>query len=651
MSWTAPPHPAPAPRWPSLSVWCASSSAAAWSPCSAPARPSPAHAERLAKLPSDVMPGHAHASDLGVPGMSEAQLRSVETRMLGPEHAREHALMRRSLRADRRGAAKSAAQPSAEPKPRPPPMLRWTARPRTWGAWEPRSHEDQVPDRRDPRGAAAHREGHVLLVSDLPEPAQQRRGVPLEPGRRRPCRRTQVNPPDKANIWCAGQTFTADGELVVFGGNLDYESPSQTWKGLNKVFTFNPWTETWNEQPRDGTRPLVPDRRPPARRAIPIVSGLDESGRAQPDSSTPTNQDVELFTPPDAPQRAGTIKKIGSIGTGDDAGAAAKPIGYLYPRMAVMANGLTYLAGPDRDTTWYFDDVDASPTFTWGDFADHDPRPRLGHDRSAAVRPGRADQAARDRRHRVRAATRRRPPPSCSTSTTRRLAAPDGKDNLYGRGHANTVLLPDGSMVEVGGGRGSASTTSLPVAAPLRRARAAPSRAVGSRHRAVDASGPAQTEARAYHSTALLLPDGRVMSAGDDYNGDPGKMNPVDNDPMEDTAEIYKPPYLFRGARPTLSRSPRARRHDPARGSRPSASAAASASTPRTRTSRGAALAGPGGRDARRRHEPAHARARRQAGHRVRQRYGADRTATPRRPATTCCSCSTTRACRPSRSS
>ena len=39
------------------------------------------------------------------------------------------------------------------------------------------------------------------------------------------------------------------------------------------------------------------------------------------------------------------------------------------------------------------------------------------------------------------------------------------------------------------------------------------------------------------------------MSAGDDYNGDPGKVNAdVDNGPMEDTAEIYKPPYLFRGA-------------------------------------------------------------------------------------------------------
>ena len=51
--------------------------------------------------------------------------------------------------------------------------------------------------------------------------------------------------------------------------------------------------------------------------------------------------------------------------------------------------------------------------------------------------------------------------------------------------------------------------------------------------------GPAQDELRTYHSTALLLPDARVLSAGDDGYG--GSTN--------DTAEIYEPPYLFRGAR------------------------------------------------------------------------------------------------------
>ena len=58
--------------------------------------------------------------------------------------------------------------------------------------------------------------------------------------------------------------------------------------------------------------------------------------------------------------------------------------------------------------------------------------------------------------------------------------------------------------------------------------------------------GPAQDELRTYHSTALLLPDGRVLSAGDDGYG--GNAN--------DTAEIYEPPYLFRGPRPTIQSAP-----------------------------------------------------------------------------------------------
>jgi hypothetical protein len=47
-----------------------------------------------------------------------------------------------------------------------------------------------------------------------------------------------------------------------------------------------------------------------------------------------------------------------------------------------------------------------------------------------------------------------------------------------------------------------------------------------------------------YHSTALLLPDGRALSAGQD------------NGPGQFTAQIYSPPYLFRGVRPVISSIP-----------------------------------------------------------------------------------------------
>src|SRR4029434_8111911 len=49
------------------------------------------------------------------------------------------------------------------------------------------------------------------------------------------------------------------------------------------------------------------------------------------------------------------------------------------------------------------------------------------------------------------------------------------------------------------------------------------------------------TEVRAYHSIAMLLPDGRVLSGG----GNAGA-----------SAEIYSPPYLFQGSRPTITSAP-----------------------------------------------------------------------------------------------
>jgi galactose oxidase len=66
----------------------------------------------------------------------------------------------------------------------------------------------------------------------------------------------------------------------------------------------------------------------------------------------------------------------------------------------------------------------------------------------------------------------------------------------------------------------------------------------------------ANSKMRVYHSVALLLPDGRVLhgASGDAMAIQPGGgVVPV---PPERNHEIFSPPYLFKGARPSISTAP-----------------------------------------------------------------------------------------------
>jgi hypothetical protein len=59
---------------------------------------------------------------------------------------------------------------------------------------------------------------------------------------------------------------------------------------------------------------------------------------------------------------------------------------------------------------------------------------------------------------------------------------------------------------------------------------------------------PPDPEGRDYHSTAILIPDGRVVVMG---------SNPIDNS-WNYKITIYSPPYLFKGTRPTITTAPTA---------------------------------------------------------------------------------------------
>jgi hypothetical protein len=101
----------------------------------------------------------------------------------------------------------------------------------------------------------------------------------------------------------------------------------------------------------------------------------------------------------------------------------------------------------------------------------------------------------------------------------------------YARRNLDAVLLPDGKVLVVGGnstGQDENPVLQAEIFDPV------------SETWTVVAS---MQRPRVYHSTAILLPDGRVAAGGSDG---------------EVTAEFYSPPYLFQGPRPQISSAPSA---------------------------------------------------------------------------------------------
>lgn len=97
---------------------------------------------------------------------------------------------------------------------------------------------------------------------------------------------------------------------------------------------------------------------------------------------------------------------------------------------------------------------------------------------------------------------------------------------------ANALILPDGKVLVVGGGGQSRYKN------PVRTAE------LFDPVTETWTTMAAQRYPRMYHSTAILLPDGRVLSAGHDRGN------------AQLTGEIFSPPYLFNGPRPTITSAP-----------------------------------------------------------------------------------------------
>ncbi len=109
----------------------------------------------------------------------------------------------------------------------------------------------------------------------------------------------------------------------------------------------------------------------------------------------------------------------------------------------------------------------------------------------------------------------------------------------FPRSHHNLTSLPDGTVLAVGGGRTSnANDIDLAVH------EAETWSPVTERWTTMSA----MVSPRLYHGVSLLLPDGRVLVAGS------GRPNGLGSNQFN--AEIFSPPYLFKGPRPVITSAP-----------------------------------------------------------------------------------------------
>ena len=300
----------------------------------------------------------------------------------------------------------------------------------------------------------------------------------------------------KHDLFCAGQIQLPDGDVLVVGGTRWH---ARALDGTDKVSIFDPASSRWRStEPMRYARWYPTPTETPGGRIL-IFSGWDLEGE-------PPIRQIERFDP--ATERVRSLAE------------RANQRMELYPRMHLLPSGNLFWAGEPARTKLF--DL-SSKTWSFVSSMEHGDR----YAGASVLLPG---------LRRVLAIGGGNP----VTATTELIDVSDGSPRWRfaepmheARKHANAVLLPDGTVLVVGGGQRGEYRDPVFGAELYDPGTDTWTRLAAQR-------GP-----RTYHSTALLLPDGRVLSAGSDSGS-----------PLQETGEIFSPPYLFRGPRPAIASAP-----------------------------------------------------------------------------------------------
>jgi hypothetical protein len=320
------------------------------------------------------------------------------------------------------------------------------------------------------------------------------------------------------NIWCGGQTILADGRVFLAGGNLRYPDPKaphgeQGWKGGLGTYTFNPATSSFIKQPDMAKGRWYPTVTQLADNTAIITSGFDETGSEQ------VNQMVERFAP--SPDING-IGALASVSTNKSTG--------LYPFQYLLPSGSMLQAGPERSSS----NLLQAGTWTWSRL------PNLLYEHAGYANGiSYTDASAMPVSQVVMIAGNKTGSSNNEWLDSYNVAAGwrDYPKWNTQRHNANTIILPDGKLLTVGGNSANSNYGGTLFNAELYSGPA--NNVNGAWIEVVPHSIPA-----AYHSSAILLPDATVLLSEDDRNPSAAANHRV---------QIYSPPYLFRGPRPAIS--------------------------------------------------------------------------------------------------
>jgi Domain of unknown function (DUF1929) len=318
------------------------------------------------------------------------------------------------------------------------------------------------------------------------------------------------------SVFCAGHSLMADGKLFIPGGFLDGND------GIIETHVFDPVTNLFTRGPDMSAPRWYPGALTTGNGEVVVFGGHQKYALSD-YVSLP-----QVYEP-----TTGVLRDL--------AGANRPLTSYLtayYPRMHLAADGTVYMPGDSGKQSW----LDTAGSGAWTrDQTASVPTVRQ-YNNSVLFQPGKALVMGGSLGG---AATITNAAMIVDVNTG--VITPTSPMTV-GRKWQNSMVLPTGSVLTVGGeaplGAGPEPAADPGHAAVLYAESWDP--ATGAWTRRAD-----YTVQRFYHSTAVLLPDGRVLSAGGGQgNGFSDQRN----------AEIYTPWYLYKNdgsgdlaARPTIA--------------------------------------------------------------------------------------------------